>query len=150
MVRLVDYLPEIDAQNRAIVGRLFATGGLARASVAADGVMHAAIRIRQDQLVYEPSIIVMPRGGELELAVANEDEAVHVLYLPSNGQRQVLVLLQQRAGTARLRLNAPGLYTIACAVGNHAGRGELGLILVQGDTPADARLDRPRQRRPGS
>src|SRR5438874_802799 len=60
-----------------------------------------------------------------------------------------LVLLQQKAGTARLRLDAPGLYTLACPVGNHAGRGELGVIIVRGDTPASARLDRPPQLRPG-
>ena len=149
MVRLVDFLPELDEQNKAIVGRLFATGGLAEATTGADAVMRAAIRIRKDQLIYEPSIVVMPNGGELELTITNEDEAVHVIYLPSNGQRQVLVLLQQKAGTARLRLDAPGLYTLACPVGNHAGRGELGVIIVRGDTPASARLDRPPQPRPG-
>jgi PQQ system protein len=149
MVRLVDFLPEVDQQNKAIVGRLVATGGLSEASSDARGVMHSAIRIRKDELIYEPSIVVMPNGGELDLTITNEDEAVHVLYLPSNGQRQVLVLLQHRAGTAQLRLDAPGLYTIACPVGNHAGRGELGLIIVRGDTPASGRLDRPAQPRPG-
>lgn len=149
MVRLVDFLPELDEQNKAVVGRLFATGGLSRATVAADGLMHSAIRIRKDQLIYEPSIVVMPNGGELALTITNEDEAVHVLYLPSNEQRQVLVLLPQKAGTARLRLDAPGLYTIACPVGNHAGRGELGVIVVRGDTPQSGRLDRPPQPRPG-
>jgi PQQ system protein len=149
MVRLVDFLPEVDQQNKAIVGRLVATGGLSEATSDHRGVMHSAIRIRKDELIYEPSVVVMPNGGELDLTITNEDEAVHVLYLPSNGQRQVLVLLQHRAGTARLRLDAPGLYTIACPVGNHAGRGELGLIIVRGETPASGRLDRPVQPRPG-
>ena len=149
MVRLVDFLPEVDQQNKAIVGRLVATGGLSEATIDAHGLMHSTIRIRKDELIYEPSVVVMPNGGELELTITNEDEAVHVLYLPSNGQREVLVLLQQRAGRARLRLDAPGLYTIACPVGNHAGRGELGLIIVRGDTPSNARLDRPAQPRPG-
>ena len=149
IVRLVDFLPEIDQQNKAIVGRLVATGGLSEATIDAHGLMHSTIRIRKDELIYEPSVVVMPNGGELELTITNEDEAVHVLYLPSNGQREVLVLLQQRAGRARLRLDAPGLYTIACPVGNHAGRGELGLIIVRGDTPSNARLDRPAQPRPG-
>ena len=43
MVRLVDFLPELDEQNKAIVGRLFATGGLAEATTGADAVMRAAI-----------------------------------------------------------------------------------------------------------
>jgi PQQ system protein len=149
VVRLVNYLPEVDQPNEAVLARLFATGGLAEARVGDDGVMRSAIRIREDQLIYEPAIIVMPRAGELELAVRNEDETVHLLYLPSNGQRQVLVLPQHRGGTARIRLDQPGLYTIACPVSNHAGRGELGIILVEGETPPEARLDRPQQRRPG-
>jgi PQQ system protein len=149
VVRLVNYLPEVDEPNEAVLARLFATGGLAEARVGDDGVMRSAIRIREDQLIYEPAIIVMPRAGELELAVRNEDETVHLLYLPSNGQRQVLVLQQHKGGTARIRLDHPGLYTMACPVSNHAGRGELGIILVEGETPPDARLDRPPQRRPG-
>jgi PQQ system protein len=147
--RLVNFLPNVDQPNKAMLARLFATGGLAEARVGGDGVMHGALRIRQDQLVYEPAIIVMPHSGEMELAVRNEDEAVHVLYLPSNGQRQVLLLPQHKGGTARIRLDEPGLYTIACPVSNHAGRGELGVIIVRGEVPASARLDRPAQRRPG-
>ena len=149
VVELVSYLPNVDEPNKAVLARLFATGGLARATIEADGVMRSAIRIRLDQLIYEPSIIVMPRAGELELSVTNEDETVHLLFLPSNGERQVLVLPQHKGGTARVRLDQPGLYTFACPVSNHAGRGEFGVILVEGDTPPDAKLDRPPQRRPG-
>jgi PQQ system protein len=149
VVDLVDYLPNVDEPNKAVLARLFATGGLTKARVHPDGVMRAAMRIRRDQLIYEPSIIVMPRAGELEVALRNEDETVHLIFLPSNGERQVLVLQQHKGGTARLRLDQPGVYTFACPVSNHAGRGELGIILVEGETPADARLDRPRQRRPG-
>jgi PQQ system protein len=148
VVDLVAYLPNVDEPNKAVLARLFATGGLTRAGVGADGVMRDSVRIRMDQLIYEPSIIVMPRAGELELAVMNEDETVHLLFLPSNGQRQVLVLQQHKGGTARIRLDQPGLYTFACPVSNHAGRGELGVILVEGETPPEARLDRPPQRRP--
>ena len=149
VARLVNYLPNVDEPNKAMLARLFATGGLSEARVGADGVMRSAMRIRLDELVYEPAIVVMPHAGEMELAVRNEDEAVHVLYLPSNGQRQVLVLPQHKGGTARIRLDEPGLYTIACVVSNHAGRGELGVIIVEGEAPTSARLDRPAQRRPG-
>jgi PQQ system protein len=149
VVDLVDYLPNLDQPNKAVLARLFATGGLTKARLHPDGVMRAALRIRRDQLIYEPSIIVMPRAGELELALRNEDETVHLVFLPSNGERQVLVLQQHKGGSARVRLDQPGLYTFACPVSNHAGRGELGVILVEGETAADARLDRPAQPRPG-
>ncbi len=148
VVELVDYLPNVDRPNRAVLARLFATGGLTRARLGPDGVMRDSIRIRLDQLIYEPSIIVMPRAGELELSVTNEDETVHLLFLPSNGERQILLLPQHKGGTARVRLDQPGLYTFACPVSNHAGRGEFGVILVEGESPADARLDRPPQPRP--
>jgi PQQ system protein len=149
VIDLVDYLPNVEQPNRAVLARLFATGGLTKAQLGSDGIMRDSIRIRLDQLIYEPSIIVMPRGGELELSVTNEDETVHLVFLPSNGERQILLLPQHKGGTARVRLDQPGLYTFACPVSNHAGRGEFGVILVEGDTPPDARLDRPSQRRPG-
>jgi PQQ system protein len=148
VIELMNYLPEVDSPNKALLARLFATGGLTKARTSETGVQRAALRIRKDQLIYEPSVIVMRGAGELELLVTNEDESAHIFVAPSNGQRQVLVLVAQRAGTVRIRLDQPGLYTFACTVSNHAGRGELGVIIVEGDTPADARLDRPPQPRP--
>jgi PQQ system protein len=148
VIELVDYLPNVDQPNRAVLARLFAMGGLTRAQLGSDGIMRDSIRIRLDQLIYEPSIVVMPRGGELEISVTNEDETVHLLFVPSNGERQILVLPQRKGGTVRVRLDQPGLYTFACPVSNHAGRGEFGVILVEGETPPDARLDRPQQPRP--
>jgi PQQ system protein len=148
MVDLVNELPKMDAPNKAILARLFAHGGLSRAELGQDGKMRDDIRIPFDQLLYVPAVIVMPRSGDLELEVANEDEAVHLLYLPSNGVRQTLLLPQQKAGRVRIHLDEPGLYSFACPVGDHAGRGELGVILVQGETPPEARLDRPPQPRP--
>lgn len=148
MVELVDYLPRVDAPDKALLGRLFATGGLTHAVVGSDGVMRAAVRIPKDQLIFTPSLVVMPHAGQLELAMRNEDETVHLLYLPSNGQRVALVLTQHKGGTARLTLDQPGIYPFACAVSNHAGAGEIGIILVEGETPTDARLDRPPQPRP--
>jgi PQQ system protein len=47
-----------------------------------------------------------------------------------------------------LKLDGPGYYFFGCPVANHAGRGMLGLIIVSGDAPATAKLDRPPQKRP--
>jgi PQQ system protein len=146
--RLVNYLPEVDHPNEAMIGRLFAHGGLSRARVAADGVMHDRVRVRHHAMLWEPSIIVLSRPGTVELIVANEDEGTHVAYFPSEAADQVLVLPAHRAGRVRITLDAPGMYTFADAVSNSAGQGMLGIILVEGDVPAHARLARPAQRRP--
>lgn len=81
VVALVNELPAVDKQNKEIIGRLFAHGGLAHAK-------------------------------------------------------------------ARITLDGPGYYWFGCPVGNHVGRGMLGQILVKGDVPDEARLDRPDQPRP--
>jgi PQQ system protein len=148
VVRLVNELPGLDHPNENIVGRLFAHGGLSRAKEGKDGVMRARVRVPPDQLIWEPAIIVMSRGGQLELEFQNEDHVFHRAFLPSDGERQLLDLPAHLGGRARVRLDQPGLYWFGCPVANHAGRGMLGLILVRGETPAEARLDRPKQPRP--
>ena len=149
VVRLVNELPATDQVNEGLIGRLFAHGGAADARAGGDGVMRVGVRVPQDKYLWEPAVIIMPRGGELEIDFGNEDDRVlHAAYLPSNGGRQVLWLPEQRAGRARLRLDGPGYYFFGCPIQNHAGRGMLGLILVKGDVPAEARLDRPAQERP--
>ena len=148
VVRMVNYLPEVDDPNEAIVARLFAHGGLSHARQGGDGVFRDRIRVPKYEYIWEPAIIVMKRTGELELEFQNEDEAVHIAFLPSNGARETLVLPVHSGGRARIRLDQPGLYWFGCPVSNHAGRGMLGLVIVEGDVPAQARLDRPKQRRP--
>jgi len=149
MVALVNELPEVDEPNKEIVGRLFAHGGLAHADEGDDRVMRAQIRVPPDELMWEPSIIVMPHVGELELEIHNQDAALHIAFLPSDGEREVLELPNHTAGKARVRLGQPGLYWFGCPVANHAGRGMLGLVIVRGEkTPPEAVIDRPRQRRP--
>jgi PQQ system protein len=93
-------------------------------------------------------VIVMEHAGELELEFQNEDQNFHIAFLPSVGERQVLELPVHTAGRARIRLDQPGLYWFGCPVANHAGRGMLGLVMVKGNVPSEARLDRPRQERP--
>ena len=148
VVRLVNFFPEVDRPNEAVLARLPGHGGLARAEVGADGVMRTSIRVPPDQYIWEPSVIVMPRAGELEVVVQNHDQSHHIAELPSSGERRILVLPQHRAGRIRVRLDQPGLYTFACPVANHGGRGMTGFILVRGETPPEARLDRPPQPRP--
>lgn len=149
VVRLVNELPEVDQPNEEIVGRLFAHGGLGHARAGDDGVFRARINIPSGQYIWEPAIIVMERAGELELDFSNHDPfAYHAAIVPSNGSREFLMLPAHKRGTVRVRLDGPGYYFFGCPVANHAGRGMLGLILVSGDAPGTAKLDRPKQPRP--
>jgi PQQ system protein len=149
VVRLVNELPEVDEPNKAIVARLFAHGGLGYAERGEDGVMRGRIAIPENQYIWKPAIMVMEQGGDLELEFQNEDQNFHIAFLPSDGERQVLELPRHTGGKARVHLGQPGLYWFGCPVANHAGRGMLGLVIVKGETPAAARLDRPAQPRPG-
>lgn len=148
VVRLVNYLPEVDDANEGTVARLFPHGGLSYAKADAGGVFRDEVRIPKNQYIWEPAIIVMPRAGELELTFFNDDQNFHMAFLPSVGARQILDIPVASAGRARMQLEQPGLYWFGCPVSNHAGRGMLGLIIVEGEVPAEAKLDRPRQRRP--
>jgi PQQ system protein len=148
VVRMVNYLPKVDDPNEAIIARLFAHGGLSHADLGPDGVFRDRIYVPTNEYVWQPAIVVMPRAGELELEFHNNDESVHIAFLPSTGERETLVLPVKSSGRARIRLDQPGLYWFGCPVANHAGRGMLGLVLVEGEVPQEAKLDRPRQRRP--
>lgn len=148
VVRMVNYLPEVDDPNEAIVARLFAHGGLSHADLGRDGVFRVRVRVPKDEYVWYPAIVVMRRAGELELEFQNEDQTFHIAFLPSVGERQVLELPSGTAGRARIKLDQPGLYWFGCPVSNHAGRGMLGLLIVEGEVPAEAKLDRPAGPRP--
>ncbi|MFN3647985.1 MAG: MSMEG_3727 family PQQ-associated protein [Armatimonadota bacterium] len=149
MVELVNELPRLDKQNEAIVGRLFAHGGLDKAERGKDGVWRAKIRVEPASFLWKPAIIMMREEGELELEFSNKDPYTHhAAYLPSNGDQVVLTFAPGQRGRARIRLDGPGLYWFGCPISNHAGRGMLGLILVSGEVPAEAKLDRPKQKRP--
>lgn len=149
VVRLVNELPNVDAPNERILARLFAHGGLGHALQSDDGVYRARIRVPSGQYIWEPAIIVMKDAGELELDFSNHDPfAYHAALLPNNGSREILMLPAHKRGTARMKLDGPGYYFFGCPVANHAGRGMLGLIIVGGEVPDVAKLDRPKQPRP--
>ena len=138
----------LDKQNGATLGRILGRRKVGQAEEGPDGKMHATIRIPEDELVYEPGILVLPHGGELELELINDDTNTHCAVLPSNGDYQFLWLVNQAKGTATLTLDGPGYYWYGSRTGNDEGRGLTGAIVVQGDAPPEARLDRPPQPRP--
>jgi PQQ system protein len=149
VVRLLNELPNVDHPNEDIIGRLFAHGGLSEAKENPDGSMHDQIRIPPGQFIWQPAIIVMPHAGELEVEFFNDDDiSTHAAIVPSDGDKQYLPLPMHTKGRAKIRLGAPGYYWFGCPVANHVGRGMLGLILVRGEVPDSAKLDRPAQKRP--
>lgn len=148
VVRLVNTLPAVDDPNGATIARLFAHGGLSHAAEGSDGVFRDEVTIPENQFIWRPAIIRMPRGGELELEFHNTDQNFHAALVPSTPERQAMMLPTHTAGRVRIRLDQPGLYWFGCPISNHAGRGMLGLIMVGGEVPDEAKLDRPRQRRP--
>jgi PQQ system protein len=138
----------LDKQNKATIGRLLAHGRLGHAEEGPDGRMRARVRIPPDELIWEPAILVMPHGGEIELEILNDDDNTHCALFPSNGDQQFIWLPNHSRGTASLNLDGPGYYWFSSPIGNDEGRGLIGAIVVLGDVPQEARLDRPPQPRP--
>jgi len=138
----------LDRQNGATLGRLLANGNIARAEEGPDGRMRATIRIRPDELIWDPSILVLPHGGDLDLELLNDDLNTHCALLPSNGDSQFIWVVNHSRGTASLNLDGPGYYWFGSPTGNDEGRGLTGAIVVLGEVPPEARLDRPAQPRP--
>ena len=138
----------MDKQNGAVLGRLLANGNVAKAEEGPDGRMRATIRIRPDELVFDPSVLVLPHGGDLDLELINDDLNTHCMLLPSNGDSQFIWLVNHARGTASLNLDGPGYYWYGSPTGNDEGRGLTAAIAVLGEVPPEARLDRPAQPRP--
>ena len=61
---------------------------------------------------------------------------------------QFIWMVNSSHGTATLELDGPGQYWYGSTTGNDEGRGLTGSIVVSGDTPAEAKLDRPPQPQP--
>ncbi|MCR6489573.1 copper oxidase [Amycolatopsis sp. OK19-0408] len=138
----------LDAQNKAALGSVLGTGNIGQASEGAGGRMQATIRINPDELTWDPSILVLPHGGEIDLELINDDRNTHCALLPSNGDRKFIWLVNHSRGRATLDLDGPGYYWFSSPTGNDEGRGLTGAIVVLGDAPPEARLDRPQQPRP--
>jgi PQQ system protein len=141
-------LPEFYSQNKAVLGRLLLHGSVGYAEEGPEGRLRAQVRIPPDELTWDPSIVVMPHAGDLELDIVNDDENTHCALLPSNGDNQFIWLPNDSHGTASINLDGPGYYYFSSPIGNDEGRGLIGAIVVMGDVPQEARLDRPPQPRP--
>jgi PQQ system protein len=147
--RAVGELTGLDKQFGAVLGRMpFHGGRVGHAEPAPDGRLRARVRIPPDEMLWDPAILVMPHGGDLELEIVNDDLNTHCALLPSNGDQQFLWLPNHSRGTASLNLDAPGCYWFGSIIGNDEGQGLIAAIVVLGDTPPEARLDRPAQPRP--
>jgi PQQ system protein len=138
----------LDKQNDATIGRLLATGTLGHAEEGSDGVMRAQVRIPEDELCFEPSVLVMPHEGDLEIEFLNDDTNTHCALVPSNGDYVWQWLPNYSRGTITVNLDGPGYYWYSSNVGNDEGRGLFAAIVVLGDVPEEGRLDRPPQPRP--
>jgi PQQ system protein len=138
----------LDGQNQATIGRLLATGGIKYADESGDGRMSIQVRIVPDQLIWDPSVVVMPHAGDLDIEFVNDDQNTHCALVPSNGDSKWMWLPNYTRGTMSVTLDGPGYYWFSSNIGNDEGRGLIGAIVVKGDVPESARLDRPRQPRP--
>jgi len=138
----------LDVQNDATIGRVLSTGSIAEATERADGTMEATIRIKEDEYCWDPAILVLPHGGDLELTIINDDKNTHACLLPNNGGPKFLGLLNHSKGKANITLDGPGYYWYSSPAGNDEGRGLTAAIVVGGEVPPEARLDRPKQPRP--
>src|SRR5919107_5218516 len=138
-------VPGLDTQNGVTLGRILGRGTVGRAEEGSGGKMTATVRIPEDQLVYEPGVLVLPHGGILELTLINDDKNTRCAVLPSNGDTQFIWLVNHSKGTATLELDGPGYYWYGSTTGNDEGRGLTGAIVVGGNVPDEAKLDRPPQ-----
>ncbi|TDD37362.1 MSMEG_3727 family PQQ-associated protein [Saccharopolyspora elongata] len=143
-----DLLAELNGQNRATIGAVLGTGSIGKAIERADGTMEATIRIPEDAMTWDPGILILPHGGIIELTIINDDKNTHACLLPNNGERQFIGLLNHSKGSATLELDGPGCYWYGSPAGNDEGRGLTGAIVVTGEVPPEAKLDRPAQPRP--
>jgi PQQ system protein len=146
---LIEAMLGTRAPNRLIPGQLFANGGGAHAEVGADGVARVSVVRKPKETIFHPALIVMRHPGDLEITFSNDDPQAHLLIAAqSDGGQQVLDLPPLQAGRTRVHYGTPGLYLIGDALENDMGQGMMAFVMVEGEVPPDAKLDRPRQRRP--
>lgn len=141
-------LEGLGKQNGVTLGRVIGRGNVGMAEEESDGKMRATVRIPLDELAFDPGVLIMPHGGELELEIINDDNNSHCAVLPCNGDSKFIWLVNFSKGRATLQLDGPGCYWFGSRTGNDEGRGLTGAIVVSGEVPDEAKLDRPPQPRP--
>lgn len=135
--------------NEMTLGQMFAVGGAGKADSGSDGVARITVEHHAEETLLKPALIMMDSAGELEITFKNFNPQSHLmLVVPSDGGKIALDLPPLHEGRARVHLGTPGMYMYADAMGDHMGRGMMGMILVEGEVPAEAKLDRPPQPRP--
>ena len=138
----------LEKQNGTTLGRVLGRGNVGVAEEGADGKMRATVRIPPDELIFDPRVVVMPHAGTLELEIINDDNNSHCAVLPCNGDAKFIWLVNFSKGSATLELDGPGYYWYGSRTGNDEGGGLTGTIVVSGEVPDEAKLDRPPQPRP--
>ena len=103
------------------LGRVLGRGTVGKAEEGPDGKMRATIRIPEDELVYEPGVLVVPHGGVLELELINDDKNTHCAVLPSNGDYKFIWLVNHSKGTADARARRPGVLLVRLPFGQRRG-----------------------------
>ena len=91
--------------------------------------MRATIRIPEDELVYEPGVLIC-RMAAAELTLINDDKNTHCAVLPSNGDYPVHRVENHSKGQATLELDGPGHDRYGSTLGNDEGRGLTAAIVV--------------------
>ena len=110
-------------QNKASLGHVLGTGRIGQATETADGRMEATIRIRPDEISWDPGILVMPHGGDLHLEIINDDLNTHCALLPNNGDRKFICVGQPFARASGPQPGRPGLLLVQLAHRQRRGRG---------------------------
>lgn len=148
-MNLMEAMLETNEPNEMMLGQMFAVGGAGEAEAGGDGTARIEIMHEAGTTIFSPSVVMMDEPGELEVTFHNNNPHSHLMVVvPSDGGRMALDLPPRRSGIARVSFGTPGMYVFMDAMGNHMGRGMMGMILVSGETPAEARLERPDQPRP--
>ena len=69
--------PGLAKQNGTTIGRVLGSGNVGHAGEESDGRMHATIRINEDELIFDPSILILPHGGTVDIDLYNDDKNTH-------------------------------------------------------------------------
>jgi PQQ system protein len=149
MPRLMEAMLGTHEPNQKVLGQLFANGGGGKAAAGSDGGSYISVEARPEETIWRPSVILMDRPGTLEIEFSNNNPQNHLMaVVPSDGGQMVLDLPPLQSGRMKVHLSSPGMYMFGSAMANQMGRGMMGMIVVEGEVPPEARLDRPSQPRP--